>query len=356
MERESAPAVSISKWERPPEGTSGAMTTEEASKLYRERVLGWARRSGVPKDDADDVAQDVFRLFDRRRARIRDDAAASWLRTATRRVSKRYRQRLARRREHERPVGEREHAGPAPSPERVLGERQVEAAILDFVAGLEPARREVFVRHVLGEEPIEDIARDQGVPLGTAWNRLRLARLDLRDALEAARAAERRRARGFTSFALAPLFFLSGWFRGLWRRRAVRRFVRVLGALAALALLAPLADLGVRRLAGLGEEQLAPAVEEPIAGRRVEVAPFLPFAFVEAPHEREGVPAASAPVDAPASGAAELPEAALVALARRALTEGSPSRARAYLDRADRAYPAGTLRPERAQLRARAAP
>ena len=318
------------------------MTLETAYRHFRERVLSWARLAGASESDAEDISQAVFQSFERNRRRIHDRAVSTWLYRTTWNTTRRHMIKVRRRLDREVPAAG-EHASPESSQEAALGALQSEAVILRLVDRLEPARREVFVRHVIGEEPMEAIAAAQGVPLQTAWKRLVLAREDLQEAVKRERAKERRTARGSTSFALLPLF--SSLFT---RRRFWAVASPVLGAAGVLVAL--LADAPT----------LAPLVME--APARQDIPAFAPaVSLAEAPRELAAAPAGE---DGPRPGAAhrdvapanvaELPERTLVALARRALAEGSPARARSYLDRAARAYPRGSLLPERAALAARA--
>lgn len=358
------------------------MTLETAFSRFFLRVRSWARGTGAPECDVDDIVQDVFQAFCRNESEIPDGAVQAWLRVVTARIARRHVAKTYGRRD-DAPYDEADHEAALALPEHALGGCEAEAVILGLVAQLEPRRREVFVRHVLAEEPMEQITASQGIPLATGHTRLRLAREDLKEAIERFRAQERRTARGSTSFTALPV--LSSLFsrRRFWT--VAGPAFGVAGAIIALALL-------------LGETPaLAPVVVEAPA-RPVELLLFSPaVSFAEAPHELEaampgagtaslpapGTGAASLPAPgaeappvrgaaspgaaslpapgaaappAPGAGAEELPEHVLVTLARRALTEGSPARARGFLDRADRAYPAGRLLPERAQLRARAAP
>ena len=322
------------------------MTLETAYRLFRARVLSWARLAGATESDAEDIAQAVFQSFERNRRRIGERAVSAWLYRATRNETRRHMTKIRRRRDHEAPAAG-EHPSPEPSQEHALGGFQAEAVLLGLVDRLEPKRREVFVRHVIGEEPMEAIAAAQGVPLQTAWKRLVLAREELQEAVKRERARERRTARGSTSFALLP--FLSSLFT---RRRCWALASPMLGAAAVLLTLL-LVDA----------PELAPLVME--APARQDVPIFTPaVSLAEAPREldaaqagedeqRLDLDAREAPRDVMPADVAELSEHMLVALARRALAEGSPSRARGFLARAARAYPRGSLLPERAALAAR---
>lgn len=62
----------------------------------------------------------------------------------------------------------------------VEGERA--ALLATLLARLEPRRRAVVMAYELEGVAMVDVAAAQGIPLNTAWNRLRLGREDLRAA------------------------------------------------------------------------------------------------------------------------------------------------------------------------------
>lgn len=313
------------------------MMLEDAYRLHRERVLVWATIRGVPESDLEDVAHEVFKAFAEAAPAPREDAVGGWLRATTRHVAIRHQAKLSRRRSRELP-DDYEHESPDQAPEGELGDHQVRAELLQLVARLERTRREVLVAHVLEEEPFEAIAERQGVPVETARKRLRLARRDMQVAIKRVREREERLS-GAVSFGVVPLLFSR---RGVWTTLVAVGFGGVLLAVAVVA-------------AGRATSaRLAPTHEETRAELREHVFQSV-IALAQA--EREPARATAllpvAVVPAPAS-LAELPEVDLVSLARRALLEGSPARALGYLARADRAYPSGSLLPERQALRTRA--
>lgn len=144
-----------------------------------ERDFGYVwnsmRRLGIPNRDLEDLSHDVFfRVYERLADFDRERPFRPWLFGFCFRVASDYRRRFANRREV---LGaELEPVDPAPSAlDRVL---QAEATSLAQLAlqGLELGRRAVFVMHEIDGAPIPEVAHALGIPLNTAYSRLRLAR------------------------------------------------------------------------------------------------------------------------------------------------------------------------------------
>ena len=82
----------------------------------------------------------------------------------------------------------------APSPEDIaldsetITERAADAALSDLRAATSPDMWRAFYAHVVDGLPVWTIARLEGVPRATIYNRLRIARRDLRAAIERKRA------------------------------------------------------------------------------------------------------------------------------------------------------------------------
>ncbi len=197
-------------------------------RLLRENralVRGVAIRAGVPPTEVDDVVQRIAE-------HVAADPAAvpglrevrGWLRTVT------IRQSVDQIRERKRALFLRSpraqkvsvEAGEAPSAEELLIVEETSKVIREEIAQLEPMRREVLVRHDLDGETMEVIAAALGLKVATGYNVLRLARSDLRRALER-RAAVDKRKTGERSFGL----FVGWWsWDAAERRRAVPGFGR----------------------------------------------------------------------------------------------------------------------------------
>ncbi|WP_170319277.1 RNA polymerase sigma factor [Polyangium spumosum] len=142
-------------------------------------VLRTVERYGVPARDADDIAQEVFAVALRR---IADHDAASsarpWLFVIAMQLATNYR-KLARHR--------MEPLASASTPEPFSDTLEAEAALLDgeeqalareLIGRMRPKLREVLVMHDLDEQPMAEIADKLGIPLKTAYARLKLARAE----------------------------------------------------------------------------------------------------------------------------------------------------------------------------------
>lgn len=162
------------------------------------RNWGWierlARRRGVASGECPDVALEVFWRYERFRATIASPAViVSWLRTTAIRVAYHFRNSAIARHEIPFDPGELEHEGVVASAEDEICAIEEEREILASVADLEADRREVFRRYVIEEQSIHEIAGELGIVEPTTYNRLRLAREDLRALLGEGRATVPRR-------------------------------------------------------------------------------------------------------------------------------------------------------------------
>ena len=139
------------------------------------------RRLGVPSRDLEDVAHDVFLTVYRRM----DDYDPSrplrpWLFGIAYRTACRYRDLARHRRERTDdrvvPVDER------PGADEQLAAAEARRLLAAALATLDLDRRAVFVLHDLDGCKMPEIAAALGVPVNTAYSRLRLARTDLKQA------------------------------------------------------------------------------------------------------------------------------------------------------------------------------
>jgi RNA polymerase sigma-70 factor (ECF subfamily) len=139
----------------------------------------WAslRRLGVADRDREDQANEVFfrvhqRLadFDPRRP------VRPWLFAFAVRVASEYR-KLARHRVElvEEPEA---FAATGPLPDATAMHQQKRDLVVAALAELELDKRAVLILHELDETPIPEVATALGIPLGTAYSRLRAARAE----------------------------------------------------------------------------------------------------------------------------------------------------------------------------------
>lgn len=149
------------------------------------RVL---RRLGVREADMEDVAQELFVSVHRRFDELDPSRKPrSWLFSFALRASANYR-RLARHRERD----ELSPDAPAstPDPEQQTAKDEARRQVLTALDALPYERRTVFVMHDIEGFSAPEIAEQVQVPLNTVYSRLRLARADFRNAIQALRAPE----------------------------------------------------------------------------------------------------------------------------------------------------------------------
>ncbi len=154
----------------------------------------WIRRTllslGVRASDVDDVMQEVLRgvvrgleAFDPSLAAVPEGAVRSWLFGICERQAASYRRRKRRRAEDCRDIrGLDGFDSGSPTPETAFMTCEHKARLHDILGSMEPNRLAVIVAYELEGIPMVDVARTLGICLNTAWNRLRLARGDIKAA------------------------------------------------------------------------------------------------------------------------------------------------------------------------------
>lgn len=143
---------------------------------------------GVAARDLPDVEQEVFRgavrglpAFDPALAAHPENALRGWLFGICERQAASHRRVQTKRGEVLRDPEDLDGATCETAEDAMLaGERA--ALLATLLARLEPNRRAVVVAYELDGVAMVDVAASQGIPLNTAWNRLRLGREDLRAA------------------------------------------------------------------------------------------------------------------------------------------------------------------------------
>jgi RNA polymerase sigma-70 factor (ECF subfamily) len=140
------------------------------------------QRFGVRARDLEDLTHDVFVVFHARRAEY--DAARPlrpWLMGIAFRVASDYRRRASHRSELLQEPDD--PADSKPSPEQATERARARALLLRALEAVEPERLPVLLLHDIDEIAIPQIAEALGIPLNTAYSRLRLARRDLAQAV-----------------------------------------------------------------------------------------------------------------------------------------------------------------------------
>mgnify|MGYP000849802601 CR=1 FL=1 len=186
------------------------LASARALEQYRPSVERAVRRWGVPSRDAPDVAQklliDLLPKWGGKQGRV-PDKPREYVLAAARRAAKQYLRHERGRPELLVPPG-----AASQLPARALSEESevktaeevlVSAAEREELAGeiaanqldavTTPERWRVFHAYVVIGQPAKEIANIEQAPIGTIYNRIRLARRDLRAAILRLRAANRRR-------------------------------------------------------------------------------------------------------------------------------------------------------------------
>lgn len=140
------------------------------------------RGLGVPPDALDDAAQEVFIVVHRRFAGFEGRSSVrTWLYGIVRNVASNQRRSRLRRASTE--VLDVELASRAPGPLERAQNAEAAAFVQRFAAGLDAKKRDVFLLAVLEEMSMPEVAEALGIPLNTAYTRLRLVRAELKLAL-----------------------------------------------------------------------------------------------------------------------------------------------------------------------------
>lgn len=166
--------------------TFEAIVDEHWSSIRR-----WLAHVGIRSRDMDDVAQEVLlavaeRLpaFNPTVALRPEGAVRGWILRICVRQAASHRRTLFRRAEDLQDYETLDglHCG-WESVEDCLMAHQERAALEKALDALPPPQRSVIVEHQLLGIPMEEVARTHGISSNTAWNRLRLARADVRASL-----------------------------------------------------------------------------------------------------------------------------------------------------------------------------
>jgi RNA polymerase sigma-70 factor (ECF subfamily) len=167
------------------------MTLESIYELHADFVFRTLRRLGVPERDAADAMQEVFLTVHRTLAGFEGRCSMrTWLFTICRSVARDRRRRAYQR--YEVTNGARVEAEPDASDLSTHLEQRQKLAELDAILDtMEEEQKLVFVLFEIERMTGEEIAEALGIPLGTAYSRLRLARAAFRAGVARRRAQER---------------------------------------------------------------------------------------------------------------------------------------------------------------------
>jgi RNA polymerase sigma-70 factor (ECF subfamily) len=155
------------------EATSDFAELFDAEEAY---VLRSLRRLGVHDADVEDVAHEVFLLVHAKLAELDGDRPVRpWLFAFCFRMAANHRRKARRSASNASPPPE-ELADPSPRMDERLEMEDDRRLVLTALEILDLDRRAVFVMHCLDEIPIPEVAATLGIPLGTAYTRLRAAK------------------------------------------------------------------------------------------------------------------------------------------------------------------------------------
>jgi RNA polymerase sigma-70 factor (ECF subfamily) len=167
------------------------MTLESIYELHADFVFRTLRRLGVPERDAADAMQEVFLTVHRTLSSFEGRCSMkTWLFTIARSVARDRRRRAYQR--YEVANGARVDAEPDASDLSTHLEQRQKLAELDAILEtMEEEQKLVFVLFEIERMTGDEISEALGIPLGTAYSRLRLARAAFRAAVARRRAQER---------------------------------------------------------------------------------------------------------------------------------------------------------------------
>lgn len=152
---------------------------------YFDFVWTSTRRLGVSIDAVDDVVQDVFVVVNARLCTVEQPASLrSWIYGVVRRTVSTYHRGRWVRSANESHDPFEDGANPVqPSPLDLAVMSDKVRLLWRLLGELGPLKREVFVLAELEEMTTPEIAEAVGIPLNTAYSRLRVARQEFSEAL-----------------------------------------------------------------------------------------------------------------------------------------------------------------------------
>jgi RNA polymerase sigma-70 factor, ECF subfamily len=141
---------------------------------------------GVPAASLDDATQEVFLVVHRRLGEFRGDSnVRTWLYEIVRKVAANAKRSVRRKGQHAELVGD--EPSHQPDPFERFESRESIAFIHAFLNALDDGKRDVFVLAVVEQMTIPEVAAILGLPLNTAYTRLRTVKREFQDALQTQR-------------------------------------------------------------------------------------------------------------------------------------------------------------------------
>lgn len=165
-----------------PQSPRDALDTRQVFATEFAWVYRTLQRFGVRRADLEDLTHDVFVVFHARRSEF--DASRPlrpWLMGIAFRVASDYRRRASHRNELLQEPEEQPDS--KPNPEAATERARTRELLLRAFETIEPERLAVLLLHDVDGVAAPQIAEALGIPLNTAYSRLRLARRDLAKAV-----------------------------------------------------------------------------------------------------------------------------------------------------------------------------
>ncbi len=149
---------------------------------FAPRIKGWSLKMGAPASKAEDIVQDVMLQIWRRAAQF-DPAradAGTWIFAITR---NRYIDLVRQEKRPEIALDDPVIVSDEATPEEALRDRERADRVAEALAQLPEAQRAIIRQSYFAELTQQEIATQDGLPLGTVKSRLRLAFGRLRELL-----------------------------------------------------------------------------------------------------------------------------------------------------------------------------
>ncbi len=143
------------------------------------------RRLGIPESDAPDRTQEVFVVAHRHLAQFeeRGHGPRAWLFQIVLRVASEARRHKRRHPEDADGGVAQDRQSIGPDQTGAIARREAMEQLDRALATIDVGRRAVLVLHEVEEMTAPEIAESLGIPLNTVYSRLRVARLELEQAL-----------------------------------------------------------------------------------------------------------------------------------------------------------------------------
>lgn len=174
--RPQAPLVEASAALPSPVAVAATIDFRELFQSECSYVFHSLRRLGVHERDLEDVAHEVFLAIHRKLHEYDPSRPLKpWIFAFAYRYASDYRKLARHRREQIRDEGP-EPVDATPDAEERLDAERSRQLVLEALEALDLDKRAVFVMHEIDGTPIPAVASALGIPLNTAYSRLRLAR------------------------------------------------------------------------------------------------------------------------------------------------------------------------------------